>query len=469
MSEVNGAEIELATRALARRRILDFTKYTKPDYDASWFHRVYCEKIDRFIKGEIKKMMVFIPPQHGKSEISTRRLPTFMAGVFPDKKGGIVSYNAPTAIKFNKEIRRIFDDKRYLNLFPHMTVDARGEYMRNTSEIEIPNHDGSLITLGVGGGLTSRKIDYLIMDDLYKDPQSAWSKTIRDNVSDWYWAVADTRLHNDSQQLMVFTRWHEEDLAGEVLAKEGQNWEVVLFEAIKETSRADDYDIRAVGEPLWAEAHSLERLLQKKQNNPIVFESLYQQNPTPKEGLVIASSDLKRFKSEQIKDSRPDTIVAYCDIADEGDDSLCLVIGHVFDNDVYIVDVIFTKLPIEATQPLVAAKLDDMQIALAVFESNNGGKGFAQRVQELKRGMTRVEWVLTVKNKHTRIVMNSGQIKEHFRFLVDDEQSREYKDYFYELTHYPLSGKVKNDDAIDATTGLVETISRTKNRERVWI
>ena len=452
------ARAELARRELARRKILNFTQYTMTDYEANWHHKEYCTQIDKFIKGETKKLMVFMPPQHGKTEISTRRLPSYIVGQDPNRKIGIVAYNSTIAIKFNRDIQRIIDSDTYRLLFPDTRLDTTGKYLRNAEELEIVGNKGSIVTVGVGGGLTSRQIDCLIMDDLYKDAATAWSQAVRESVSDWYWTVAKTRLHNDSQQLLVFTRWHEDDLAGELLRKE-KDWEVVMFEAIKQTNNKP-YDKRNIGDALWAERHSLEQLLKIKKDNPVVFDSLYQQNPTPKEGLVIAASELKRFKREQLKDTNPDAVIAFGDIADEGEDSLCVPIGYKYGNKCYIVDVLFTQQPIEITQPQTAAMLDKYSVNRARFESNNGGKGYAQKVRELITGRTSIEWRHTAQNKHTRILMSSGQIKEHFYFLVDEEQSEMYKKYFYELTHYPLSGKVKHDDAIDGTTGLNEMVSR---------
>jgi predicted phage terminase large subunit-like protein len=331
-------------------------------------------------------------------------------------------------------------------------------YLKNSDEFEIVEKEGSLVSVGIGGSLTSRKIDVLIMDDLYRDAQSAWSPTIRENVEEWYLTVGKTRLHKDSQQLLVFTRWHEDDLAGHLLRTEPDDWEVILFEAIK-TDIPRENDPREVGEQLWAAQHTMESLIKIRENNPIIFESLFQQNPTPKEGLLLPISDLKRFKMEQIKSTTPDGIISTTDTADEGADSLCQLVGYIYGDDVYIPDVIFTQEPIEITEPMCASQIDLHNVKRAYFESNNGGKGFARKVKELIRGRTTVRWHHTSKNKHTKIIMSSGIIKQNFYFLEDDEQSKMYQRYFYELTHYPTNGKSKHDDAPDATSMLENKIS----------
>lgn len=447
---------------LAKKSLIEFTKYTFPNYKENWHHVSYAEKLDDFMAGRIKNLMVFMPPQHGKSELSTRRTPAKMLGDNPDYKIGVVAYNHTIAAKFNRDVQRIITDEAYMQIYPDtrlnlQNVRTMNTYLRNSDEFEIVDRQGSLVSVGVGGGLTSRKLDIAIMDDLYKDAADAWSQVKRESVQDWYDTVLRTRLHNDSQQLLVFTRWHEEDLGGHLLRREPENWEVVLYEAIKENQHAPG-DFRQQGEALWPEQHKLETLEKLRKNNPIVFDSLYQQNPTPKEGLLFPTGDMKRFKLSQIADTKPDGIVAVCDTADEGDDSLCFPIGYVYGDSVYIVDVLFTKEPIEITQPMVAAMMDRYGIDRSMFESNNGGKGYSQKVRELKQGRTHVEWKRTITNKHTRIIMKSGDVKDSFYFLCDEDMSDEYKKFYYELTHYPKNGKVKHDDAADGTTMLAEYI-----------
>lgn len=453
-NEIRIALAQAARRELARRSVLDFTKYTYANYEVNWHHKSYADKLDRFARGEIKNLMVFMPPQHGKSELSSRRLPAYKFGLNPDIKIGLVGYNHTIASKFNRDVQRIINSESYRELFPNVTLsNGHGEYVQNAEEFEIVGHSGSFVSVGVGGALTSRTLDMLIMDDLYKNAADAWSETIRSNVLTWYETVARTRLHNNSQQLLVFTRWHEEDLAGYLLTTEPEKWEVVIFPAIK-IGEPNEIDPRREGESLWESKHGLEELVRIKKNNSVVFDSLYQQNPTPKEGLLFPSSEMNRFKKEQIRDIIPDGIVSFCDIADEGDDSLCAPIGYLIGKNLYIIDVSFTQEPVEVTQPLVAAALDKYSVQKAIFESNNGGKQFAQEVIRLRRGRTNITWRRTTEHKHTKILMESGTVKECCFFLVDEEQSPEYRKYFYELTHYPKNGKVKHDDAADGTTML---------------
>jgi len=338
-----------------------FPRHTLPSFAPAPFHFAYYEVLTRFAMGEIKKLMITMPPQHGKSEGATRRLPAFVLGQDPDKRIAIVSYNSIKARKFKRELQRIMDDDRYYELFPQTLLAGQASYQeqgrrsrnyaRNSDECEIVGYQGSFKTIGVGGSLTGEPVDMLIMDDLYKDASSAWSPVIRQNVADWYDTVASTRLHNDSQQLLVFTRWHMEDLAGRLLEQEGvydpienpQGWLLVSFPAIQNRPPSEQ-DPRAEGEPLWPERHSLEKLLEIKGRSPTVFESLYQQNPQPSQGLMY-----EEFTCYTDLPSRSYS-VAYIDAADSGADYLCALFYKEAEDGNYITDVLYTKDPMEVTE-----------------------------------------------------------------------------------------------------------------------
>lgn len=270
----------------------DFISYTKPDYQFNWHHTLLCNKIDRFTRRLIKKLMVFMPPQHGKSQLTTRHGPAYILGHRPEAKICVCSYSATLAQSFNRDIQRIIDDIPYHDVFPktllnqsNVTTDAHGAYLRNADIFETLEYRGFVKTVGVGGSLTGTPIDVGIIDDPFKDREEAMSIRIRDKVWSWYTDVFKTRLHNDSQELLIMTRWDADDLAGRILKQE-DDWEVITFQAIKE--REIPGDPRQIGEALWPEKHSLERILSIKQTSPFTFTSLYQQDPKPStEALVF--------------------------------------------------------------------------------------------------------------------------------------------------------------------------------------
>lgn len=460
----------------SRTSLLRFTFATMPTFTPADFHRRYYDVLTQFAFGRIKKLMVWMPPQHGKSEGSTRRLPTFMVGLNPDARVAVVSYNAPKARKFNREMQRIIDTPEFHSIFPETSLNTSnvttvaGSWLRNADEFEIVNHRGSIKTVGVGGALTGEPVDILIMDDIYKDAKTAWSPVVRQSVEDWYDTVAETRLHNDSQQLMVFTRWHEDDLAGTLLRQQGEfdpvtnpnGWVVVKYEAIK-TGAPTDYDPRTNGEALWPERHNLEKLEAIRTRNPHVFESLYQQNPKPAEGLMYSFG----FR-EYI--NRPATNYvtrkAYVDTADTGEDFLCAIVYDETDIGNFIIDVLYTQKPMEYTETATAQMLSKHMVAEAIIESNNGGRGFARNVERQMRQMgnhkTRVRWFHQQDNKDIRIFINSAAV-QNLTYMPEGWE-RLFPDFWRAIVGYLRTGDNKHDDAPDALTGTVEHRKGFKGR-----
>ena len=409
----------------ARTDLLSFTEATMPNFDPAEFHRRYYARLTDFARGDIDRLMVFVPPQHGKSEGSTRRLPAFVLGQNPDAKIAIVSYSATKARKFNREIQRIIDTEEYRRIFPATSLNASnvttiaGAWLRNADECEIVGRAGSFKTVGVGGPLTGDPVDLLIMDDIYKDAKEAWSPRVRENISDWYDTVAETRLHNHSRQLIVFTRWHEDDLAGKLLREQGaydpatnpRGWEVVVYPAIK-IGAPTEADPRQEGEALWPERHSLEKLQTIRARNPHVFDSLYQQDPKPSEGLMYDHGFQEyeyRPAAERV------TRKAYVDTADTGADFLCAIVYDETETGNYIVDVLYTQRPMEYTEPALAEMLSRHSVLECVVESNNGGRGYARAVEQQCRRMgndrTHFKWFHQSQNKAVRIFTHSAAVQ----------------------------------------------------------
>ena len=460
-----GASLQL----VPQENLLSFTRHTLPSFAPAPFHIAYYEVLTRFAMGEIKKLMITMPPQHGKSEGATRRLPAFVLGQDPDKRIAIVSYNAIKARKFNRELQRIMDDDRYYELFPQTLLAGQASYQeqgrrsrnyaRNSDECEIVGYQGSFKTIGVGGSLTGEPVDMLIMDDLYKDASSAWSPVIRQNVADWYDTVASTRLHNDSQQLLVFTRWHMEDLAGRLLEQEGvydpienpQGWLLVSFPAIQNRPPSEQ-DPRAEGEPLWPERHSLEKLLEIKGRSPTVFESLYQQNPQPSQGLMY-----EEFNCYTDLPSRSYS-VAYIDAADSGADYLCALFYKEAEDGNYITDVLYTKDPMEVTETTLTYMLQQHQVERCHIESNNGGNLFVSNLQQrswdMGNRLTRFNPFHQNQNKTARIFAASASVQKLIKMPLD--WKKRFPKFARDLTGYLRVGTNAHDDAPDALTGSIE-------------
>lgn len=293
--------LEQLYRVRARKNLSQFITYTKEDYELKWFHELVCDTLTKLLKDELgyKKVMIFLPPQVGKSTISSRYFPAFALGKNPNLRTAVCSYSSDLASGFNRNVQQIIDSPEYKELFPktklngkNTSTDVNRGALRNSDIFEIVGYKGFLKSVGVGGALTGTSVDLGIIDDPFKDRKEARSPTIRQNVWEWYQDVFTTRLHNDSKQLLLFTRWHEDDLAGRLLKSESEEWYVLAIPALKEATKPlkeakDIEDPRDIDEALWEEKHSAESIRKKRISSPLTFNSLYQQRPSAAEGNMI--------------------------------------------------------------------------------------------------------------------------------------------------------------------------------------
>jgi predicted phage terminase large subunit-like protein len=274
---------------MAREYLIDFTTYTNPRYKVKWFHNWVCDKIDAMLHGEIKNLMVFMPPQHGKTELVSRRTPALVLGKFPDTRIVCGTYASALAGSINRDVQRIMDTSEYATLFPdtrlggkNVVTDRRQSFVRNSEMFEVVNHRGSFRSVGIGGSLSGFPVDFGDIDDPVKDMQEAGSETVRNSTWDWYNGVYRMRCHNDTHTMLTMTRWNEDDLAGRILQNE-TDWDIISLPYLKEEDGPIE-DTRQVGEALWPEKHSAEKALQTKKDSERVFNALCQQRPAPAEG-----------------------------------------------------------------------------------------------------------------------------------------------------------------------------------------
>ena len=286
--------IEEARRELARRTMRDFVLYVDDNYQMNWHHRLLCDYLDKLACKEIRRLMVFMPPRHGKSELVSRKFPAYLLGRNPDTSIISCSYSADLASRMNRDVQRLIDSERYLELFPgtqlsnqHTRRFYETRYTRNNNMFEVVDKKGTYRSSGVGGGITGMGGEYIIIDDPVKNREDADSATMREKVYDWYTSTLYTRLEKDGCILLTLTRWHEDDLAGKLLkaAQEGADqWTVLELPAVCEYP-AKPYDVRQEGEALWKWKYDEEALFAMKATaGSRDWAALYQQHPTPGEG-----------------------------------------------------------------------------------------------------------------------------------------------------------------------------------------
>ena len=334
---------------LARNFLVDFIEYNNFSYSTQWYHQRICDAFDALLcdTGTIKKVMVFVPPQHGKSLIVSENFPAYALGRDPRLNIVACSYSADLAQRFNRRVQRLIDTPRYRRLFPetqlnskNVATDSRGSWLRNSDIFEIVKYGGSYKAVGVEGSLTGNPADIGIIDDPIKDSLEAQSKTIRNRNWEWYNDVFLPRTHNKSKKILIQTRWHEDDLAGRILEHE-KDWLVISLPAIKEDDH-DPQDPRKVGEALWPARHSLEKILSVRQTSERTFASLYQQRPAPAEGGLFKRTWFKTY----VKAGLPpkfDEIIQSWDCSFKDLDTSDFVVGTVWGKrgaEVYLLDMV---------------------------------------------------------------------------------------------------------------------------------
>ena len=263
----------MARRRAARNSLIDFACYTKPDYRIGALHRTISDALARIETGDLKRLMIFTPPRHGKSELVSRRWPARFLGKFPTKQFISASYGQDLAGDFGRDVRNIVGSEEYRRIYPDVALskDSAAKEKWHTTA------GGIYISSSVGKGITGRGADILSIDDPVKDRSEAESETVRESTWNWYTSTAYTRLMPGGAVVLTMTRWHEDDLAGRLLdaAKDGgDQWEVINLPAINTDGTA-----------LWPEQYDRERLTEiEAAIGPRDWSALYMQEPKPLAG-----------------------------------------------------------------------------------------------------------------------------------------------------------------------------------------
>jgi len=293
---------------LARRHLADFATFTDVRYQLNWHHALLCDYLDKLVSKEITRLMVFMPPRHGKSELVSRKLPAFIFGKNPDSQIIATSYSADLAQRMNRDVQRIIDSPVYGEVFPDTVLYGKnirtvrnGAYMRNSDIFEIVGHRGAYRSAGVGGGITGMGANYIIVDDPIKNREEASSAVYRAKLWEWYTSTLYTRQEKNGAILVTLTRWHEDDLAGRLLEqinknKDAEKWEVLLLPALCEAEDCHPQEPRQEGEALWPDKYDCNALAKIRATiGANQWAALYQQRPRPAEGGMY-------FKRSQIGD-----------------------------------------------------------------------------------------------------------------------------------------------------------------------
>ena len=462
-------------RRKAREHFRDYLPYINKNYKTKWFHAVMADWCQRFYEGEVDKLIITLPPQHGKSEISSRIFPSWVFGKDPDTQLVLVSYAADLAKGFCLAVQRYMSTDQYKRLFPDTFLNTERlakyrNYLCSSEYFDIVGHRGFMKTVGVSGGLTGNPVRVAIIDDPFKDSEEANSPVQREKVWDWYNNVLSTRLHNDSRQLLIMTRWHEDDLAGRILnSPDGKNWRVINIPAI--CTVEDDGDLhsgRHIGDALWPERHSLEKLNTEREKDPNNFNCLYQGDPASAEGRLY--HDFKTY----IDPKEYGTYVrsgCYIDVADKGTDDTLAVAYDIYRGPTpiwneqrnrfepllfaLVKDVVKSPASTDTTRVTVPAMINRQTppIGNVFCESNSGGDTFGRDVA--KKIRARMTLFHQGANKESRIITNATMVNAQIVMPVD--WADRWPSFYVAATHYLSVFKANaHDDVPDVLTGIYE-------------
>lgn len=249
------AAAELLARRNARRSLLAFTRYTYPQYIVDPVHRLIADALDRVVDGEIRRLMIFAPPQHGKSELVSVRLPAYWLGRRPDDPVIVASYGASLAEGKSRAARDILESNEYQALFGNLgpgeieSVGLRPD-SRSVKRWQLaPPHRGGMVAVGVGGPVTGHGGMLGIIDDPHENWEQAQSQTYRNRAWEWWRGTFRTRIWEGGAIVVIMTRWHEDDLAGRLLSDQAAQWTVLRLPALAETQEERDANDRHMGLP----------------------------------------------------------------------------------------------------------------------------------------------------------------------------------------------------------------------------
>lgn len=446
-----------AKKELARREFFFYCNLKAPDFykeDRQYLVDL-CSEFQDFIQSDDEVMIVNVPPRHGKSR-TAGLLVEWVLGNDQTQKIMTGSYNETLSTMFSKNVRNDIQEEKadenrivFSDIFPGVSI-KRGDGAMNLWSLE-GGYNNYLATSPTGTA-TGFGATLLIIDDLIKNAEEANNELIKEKHWTWFTDTMLSRLEEGGKIIIIMTRWASDDLAGRALEhfkEAGAKIRHISMKALQ-----DD------GTMLCSEVLSRKSYEAKiKAMGADIASANYQQEPIDLKGRLYTSFKTYSGELPQFKEIRN-----YTDTADTGGDYLCSInYGVTFANEAYVLDVLYTKEPMEITEPVTAKMLLAGSVNVARIESNNGGRGFARNVrrileQELGSNYTTIKWFTQTHNKQARIYSNSSWVMEHIYF-PEDWKNR-WPEYYDAMIKYQREGKNRHDDAQDATTGVAENCNK---------
>lgn len=448
-------------RREARNDFQSFVAWTMPDYFFNWHHIHLIRKLEAFQLGKVKRLMVFMPPRHGKSQLVSRHLPAWIFGQNPNAKIIACSYSADLASSMNRDVQRIIMDHPYQELFPETCLNQRNVVTQNQARrtgtlFDIVGKEGRYLSAGVGGPITGQGADYAIIDDPIKNQEEAESPVYREKLWNWYKSTLYTRLEKGAGVLITLTRWHEDDLAGKLLKQmkeeDGEKWEIIDFPAIK-TNHSNPDDPRQIGEALWRSKYNEKRLaVIKKTIGTRYWNALYDQDPVEEGGNIIKEEWFVKYHKHHID---PPRINFYLDSAFTNktqNDPSAIMAYFELNNNLYIWH-----------SKAVRMSFTDLVVFLEAYIKSYGSRAGYLKVEPKASGLDIIDYLrketnLTVieddppKDSKVTRVYAATPYMEGGRVLVPDGEEW-VNELMAELKGFPVA---KHDDQVDCLVGAIK-------------
>ena len=359
---------------------------------------------------------------------------------------------------FSKNVRNDIQEEKadenrivFSDIFPGVSI-KHGDGAMNLWSLE-GGYNNYLATSPTGTA-TGFGATLLIIDDLIKNSEEANNELTKEKHWNWFTDTMLSRLEEGGKIIIIMTRWASDDLAGRALEHFKEAGAKVRHISMKALQNPDTHEM------LCPEVLSYKSYQAKIQAmGADIASANYQQEPIDLKGRLYTSFKTYSGELPQFKEIRN-----YTDTADTGEDYLCSInYGVTFANEAYVLDVLYTKEPMEVTEPALARMLLAGAVNLARIESNNGGRGFARNVrrileQELGSNYTTIKWFTQTQNKQARIYSNSSWVMQHI-YYPEDWKNR-WPEYHNAMIKYQREGQNKHDDAPDATTGIAENCAK---------
>lgn len=448
------AAAELLRRRAARKALAAYIGYTSPKYKSSAFSDAVCAALDLFIQdmqaGKRPILVLQAPPQHGKSEIVSRKLPAFLLGMFPDWRVGAASYSDELANAMAQDVRRNLASDEHRRLFP-APVEKRRYDVNRTGEFTAPGGAGGYLGVGVGAGLTGRPVDIGIIDDPVKNEKEALSTTVKEGHWNWYQTVFTTRLSENSGQIIMATSWAEDDLPARICGhfKGDPRLTVLRFPAINAPDEAGYNPLLPLG-ALAPELKSLEFLLEVKGLfSDYWWAALYQQSPRALGGNVFKEEGIRYYLPKDLP-SKFDKVLASWDCTFKDTDGTDYVVGQVWGKsgaNSYLLAQVRARMSFTKTIREVTALRDSWPRTREILiEDKANGPAVIDTLKSSVPGIIPIE---PDGSKLARAHAVTSYWEAGNVWLPHPDFAPWVKELVAELTAFPASA---NDDQVDALT-----------------